>query len=214
MPRHPRFCPPGVCVHVIQRGNNRQVCFASDGDMKAYAFWLREAASRFNVSIHGWVFMTNHVHLLMTPATEDGISKLMQYLGRHYVRRFNYKYARSGALYEGRFKSCLVQSQFYELACLKYIELYPVRAGMARDPGDYQWSSYRCHAFGANSDLQTPLNSYLALGKDDPSRQTAYRQAINTLTPAELIAKIRHCTDTGLALGSETFRTQIDKLKS
>ena len=176
MPRSARYCPPGVCVHVIQRGNNRQVCFTCDEDMKAYAYWLRDAGARFGVYIHGWVFMTNHVHLLMTPTTTSGISKLMQSLGRRYVRRFNHRYARSGTLFEGRFKSCLVQSRGYELTCLRYIELNPVRAGMVRDPGEYSWSSYHCHAYGVHSEMHTPLNQYLALGLNDLSRQENYRK--------------------------------------
>ena len=98
MPRHPRFCPAGYPVHVIQRGNNRQVVFTSDSDIAAYAHWLKEGASKYEVSIHGWVFMTNHVHLLLTPAHDDSVSKLFQYLGRLYVRFFNFAYARSGTL--------------------------------------------------------------------------------------------------------------------
>ena len=116
MPRNPRQCPPGLPVHVIQRGNNRQVCFASDSDMKAYANWLLDAAAKYDVAIHAWVFMTNHVHLLLTPTSPNAISRCMQYLGRYYVRYFNYRYKRTGTLFEGRFKSNVVQNQKYLLA--------------------------------------------------------------------------------------------------
>ena len=109
MPRNPRFCPAGVPVHAIQRGNNRQVIFASDSDMAAYAHWLEEGAAKFDVAIHGWVLMTNHVHLLLTPGSDQSTSKMFQYLGRLYVRHFNFAYARSGTLFEGRYKSSLVQ---------------------------------------------------------------------------------------------------------
>ena len=97
MPCKRRVCPPGLPVHVVQRGNNRQVCFADQADLKAYAYWLREAADKYSVAIHAWVFMTNHVHLLVTPSSVDGVSRCMQYLGRHYVRRFNYRYRNLGA---------------------------------------------------------------------------------------------------------------------
>ena len=117
MPRQARKCPPGLPVHVIQRGNNRQVCFASDADLKAYANWLLEASLKFSVNIHAWVFMTNHVHLLMTPSCWSGISRTMQYLGRLYVRHFNFTYRRTGTLFEGRFKSSIVQDREYLLAC-------------------------------------------------------------------------------------------------
>jgi putative transposase len=148
MPRRNRDCPPGVAIHVIQRGNNRQICFTEEADIKAYANWLREGAEKYSIAIHAWVFMTNHVHLLMTPSDTHGISGCMQLLGRNYVRYYNYRYRRTGTLFEGRFKSCLVQAQNYLLACQRYIELNPVRAGMVKDPADYLWSSYRAHAFG------------------------------------------------------------------
>ena len=156
MPRRHRLCPPGLPVHVVQRGNNRQVCFASVADMKAYANWLHEGADKFGVDVHAWVFMTNHVHLLLTPHNPDSISRCMQYLGRYYVRYFNYRHRRSGTLFEGRFKSSIVQSRRYLLACQRYIELNPVRAGMVGDPADYTWSSYRAHAFGRTAKMWQP----------------------------------------------------------
>ena len=130
-------------MHVIQRGNNRNTIFTSDADIAAFAHWLYEGSVKFDVDIHGWVFMTNHVHLLMTANHEGGISHLIQYFGRLYVRYFNFNNARTGTLFEGRFKSSLVQEERYFLTCLKYIELNPIRAGLVKDPGDYQWSSYR-----------------------------------------------------------------------
>ena len=148
VPRSRRFCPAGIPVHVIQRGNNRQTLFNSDKDIAAYANWLTEGAIKFDLHVHGCVFMTNHVHLLVTPMQSESVSLLMQFLGRLYVRYFNYSYARSGTLFEGRFRSSLVQEEEYFLACLRYIELNPVRAGMVNDPGDYRWSSYRAHGFG------------------------------------------------------------------
>ena len=136
MPRRRRLCPAGIPVHVIQRGNNGQVFFTSDKDIAAYANWLKEGAIKFDLRVHAWVFMTNHVHLLVTPLQNAAVSRLMQYLGRLYVRYFNYSHARTGTLFEGRFRSSLVQEDEYLSACLRYIELNPVRAGMVGDPGD------------------------------------------------------------------------------
>ncbi|GAA5525253.1 hypothetical protein Maes01_01818 [Microbulbifer aestuariivivens] len=148
MARLPRIAPVGVPQHVIQRGNNRQVCFGCEDDFIAYAGWLRDYAEEYAVEVHAWVFMTNHVHLLVTPLEERAVSKMMQALGRMYVRYFNGAYQRSGTLWEGRYRSCLVQSEDYLLHCYRYIELNPVRAGMVKDPGKYCWSSYGANALG------------------------------------------------------------------
>ena len=214
MPRRPRLCPPGFPVHIIQRGNNRQACFTTDQDVAAYASLLKGAACKYQVAVHGWVFMTNHVHLLVTPQQPNGLSRMMQHLGRHYVRQFNTQYARSGTLFEGRFKSCLVQGERYLLSCLRYIELNPVRAGMVRDPGDYLWSSYRVHAFGSKARLHTAHSCYKSLGTNSQERQHAYRDLVSQALPNETLAKIRHCTNTGLVLGTQAFREQVEKLRS
>ena len=123
MARLPRICLPGIPQNIIQRGNNRQVCFASESDYSAYASWFSESSTKYQVQIHAWVFMTNHVHLLITPTTTDGVSKMMQMMGRHYVRYFNYTYCRTGTLWEGRFKSCVVDAEHYLLICQRYSEL-------------------------------------------------------------------------------------------
>ena len=214
MPRRCRYCPVDFPVHVIQRGNNRQALFTSDADMAAYAHWLGEGSLRFQVDIHGWVFMTNHVHLLMTPRVDNAVSRLMQSMGRRYVGHFNYSYARSGTLFEGRFRSCLVQQDRYFLTCLRYIELNPVRAGMVRDPGDYRWSSYRAHAFGAPVKFWQPHELYLSLAPDPAERKNAWRTQVAQALDIDIIAKIRHCTNTGLVLGTEKFRDQVAALRS
>jgi putative transposase len=212
MPRLSRKCPPGLPVHVIQRGNNRQACFASEADFKAYANWLLEASLRFGMNIHAWVLMTNHVHLLTTPMMPNAISSSMQYVGRYYVRYFNHRYGRTGTLYEGRFKSSSVQSTNYLLACQRYIELNPVRAGMVDDPADYIWSSYRAHALGANVKMWTPHPEYLAMGATGASRSRAYRKLAGEELSSELISKIRNAANTGLALGNERFRKEVEQL--
>ena len=158
--------------------------------------------------------MTNHIHLLLTPATDKGISRLMQFLGRQYVQAFNFKYARTGTLFEVRFRSTLVQDSNYLLNCIQYIELNPVRAGMTSDPGHYQWSSYKSHAFGRSAKMWTPHPEYLRLGETEPERLQAYRDIISNTLPIEVIQKIRHCLNTGLVLGTEDFRSQVEALRN
>lgn len=212
MPRKCRQCPAGLPVHVVQRGNNRQICFTSDSDIKAYANWLREAAIKYGVAIHAWVFMTNHIHLLVTPKSEDSISKTMQYQGRYYVRYFNYRYRRTGTLFEGRFKSNLVQNQYYFLACQRYIELNPVRAGMVSDPANYKWSSYNAHAFGRAVRMWHPHPEYMALGQTVQERRSEYRKLFSHDLDHTVINDIRHAINTGLVFGNERFRKEVEQL--
>ncbi len=214
MSRRARFCPAGLPVHLIQRGNNRQPIFNCDADLAAYANWLAEGAERFGVSVHGWVFMTNHVHLLATPAHDNSLSRLMQFLGRLYVRRFNYMYKRTGTLFEGRFKTCIVQDDRYLLTCLRYIELNPLRAGMVKDPGDYVWSSFRAHAFGVCPRLWAPHGLYKTLGKNEWQRQQAWRDLVSQTLDVEVLATIRHCVNTGVVLGTESFREKVQRLRN
>ena len=149
MARLPRLIVPGFPHHVIQRGNNRQRIFETQAD---YAFFLelaQEHASQFGVAIHAYVLMPNHIHLLATPQTaQDALPKMMQAVGRRYVRHFNDSHGRTGTLWEGRYKSTLNDSERYLLTCSRYIELNPVRAGMVERPDAYQWSSFRCNADG------------------------------------------------------------------
>jgi putative transposase len=158
--------------------------------------------------------MTNHEHLLVTPSTEHAVSRMMQSLGRHYVGYFNYSYARSGTLFEGRFRSYLVQEDRYFLTCLRYIELNPVRAGMVRDPSDYRWSSYRANGFGVPVKFWKAHGLYLALASNPADRQKAWRQQVREAMDTGTIANIRHCTSTGLVLGTEKFRDQVAALKN
>ena len=156
MARLQRIAPKDIPIHIIQRGNNRQVCFGSDANHAAFAEWLKEYSQKYHVDVHAWVMMTNHVHLLCTPRKENVISQMMQDLGGRYVRYFNYEYKRTGTLWEGRYKSCLIQSDRYLLEVYRYIELNPVRAGIVSNPEHYRWSSYRSNARGNVSDLCTP----------------------------------------------------------
>jgi len=212
MARLPRICLPGITQHVNQRGNNRQACFGSDEDFAAYASWLDEYARQFQVAIHAWVFMTNHVHLLVTPKTGDGISSLMQKLGRRYVRCFNYTYRRSGTLWEGRFKSCVVDADNYLLLCQRYIELNPVSAGMVLSPGDYHWSSYGANGLGRSATFWTPHPLYLSLGQTPTKRSKVYRALFRYEIEQEVLTDIQQSTDKGMALGNERFKEEIERL--
>lgn len=209
MPRRLRLCPPAIPQHIIQRGNNRQICFASDEDCAAYANWLHQAAVKYAVKIHAWVFMTNHVHLLVTPEDETGVSLMMQSLGRQYVRYFNTTYRRSGTLWEGRFKSCLIQTTEYLLHCYRYIELNPVRASMVEHPADYIWSSYRSNAMGIESAMRTPHEEYWRLGKDKEERLRNYQALFATHIEPNILKAIRESLNTGLVLGNDRFKDEL-----
>ena len=208
MARLPRLSVPGIPQHIIQRGNNRQVCFGSDQDFSAYVHWIKESSEKHLIAIHAWVFMTNHVHLLVTPKTETGVSQLMQYLGRYYVQYFNREYRRSCTLWEGRYKSCLVQEAQYLLQCYRYIELNPVRANMVSHPAEYTWSSYAINAQGKESSLQTPHTLYLALGKTAKQRQTAYQGLFTAHLDKETETNIRKATKTEWCWAVSTSKTR------
>ncbi len=212
MPRRLRLCPAGYPLHVVQRGNNRQVCFTGESDLKAYAHWLRESAQRYKVQIHAWVFMTNHVHLLVTPLENMAVARMMQQVGRHYVRYFNHTYQRSGTLWEGRYHSSLIQADRYLLGCMRYIELNPVRAGMVEDPADYSWSSYRVNGIGARSDLATLHAAYIQLGSSKRERLSNYRELFQSQVSTELMQDIRFSLNKGLVLGSDQFQQEVEEL--
>ncbi|MEA3278637.1 MAG: transposase, partial [Pseudomonadota bacterium] len=154
----------------MQRGNNRQAVFFDDNDYRVYLDWLARAAGEHRCSIHAHVLMTNHVHLLMTPADGEALSATLQALGRRYVPYINHSYGRTGTLWEGRFKASPVQQEGYLLTCYRYIELNPVRAGMVHKPEDYPWSSYRANALGEHNPLLSAHGLYLALGANAPER--------------------------------------------
>jgi len=209
MPRRPRVILPNFPLHVIQRGNNRQACFVAEEDCRFYLDWLREYAGKTGCSIHAYVLMTNHVHLLLSSATGDGVGALMKALGQRYVQYVNRTYGRSGTLWEGRFRSCLTQEDRYLLTCQRYIELNPVRAGMVPHPAEYRWSSYRANAQGGENALLTPHSLYLALGADAATRQQAYRELFRFELEPGLVDAIRQATNGNFALGDSRFGEQI-----
>lgn len=214
MARLPRYLLPGQPQHVIQRGNNRQPIFASEDDYRFYYECLMEAARNHGCDIHAYVFMTNHVHLLVTPQTEGGIGKMMQSLGRRYVQYFNYTYHRTGTLWEGRYRATLVDAQRYLLTCYRYIELNPVRAAMVRHPGEYRWSSYRAHAEGRDDPLVTEHCIYQALGRDNAEQRSAYRTLFKSQIEEQTLREIRDTLQKGWVLGSERYKNEIAALVS
>jgi len=209
MARQPRIDLAGIPQHIIQRGNNREACFFAVVDRQRYLKWLCIAAKKYSGLVHAYVLMTNHVHLLATGAEQGSLSRMMQSLGRRYVRYVNSKYRRTGTLWEGRYKSGLVDSDRYLLTCYRYIELNPVRAGFASTPDEYRWSSFHRNARGARDDVVTPHATYLSLGKSDPARQSAYRELFRRPIDDDIEAIRQHVTQ-GKALGSETFRNQVE----
>jgi putative transposase len=210
MPRPRRLNLVGFPQHITHRGNNRQACFFDDQDRLAYLALLNRAARRRGCDIHAYVLMTNHVHILATPSVADGVSRLMQDVGREYVRCVNLKYRRSGTLWEGRFKSSVVESAEYCLACYRYIELNPVRAAIVDKPDQYRWSSYQCNARGQRDELITPHEEWTALGVDRSSRCTAYRVLFDDAPNRSQIDRIRYANRKGLPLGGSSFKAQIE----
>ncbi len=202
---------PGVPLHLIQRGNNRQACFFEEDDYRFYLEWLITYAKDAGCAVHAYVLMTNHVHLLLTPTTAGGAGELMKRLGQRYVQYVNRMYRRSGTLWEGRFRSCLTQEDSYVLGCYRYIELNPVRAGMVGHPGEYRWSSYRANAQG---EMEAGLQAhacYRALGKDKEKRQAAYRELFRTQLDPGLVDQVREATNGNYALGSSRFQEEVGR---
>ena len=209
MARLPRIVVPGQPLHIVQRGNNRQAVFFADADYRRYLEDLREASAANGCAVHAYALMTNHVHLFLTPETEAGLSRLMQALGRRYVRYVNGAYRRSGTLWEGRFKSALVDSESYLLTCYRYIELNPVRAGMVAAPEDYRWSSHGANALGLSDAALVPHEVYRRLGATDAARCAAYRALFQRYLDDSAVNVLRAETELCGVAGSERFKEQI-----
>jgi putative transposase len=196
---------------VIQRGNNKQLIFATAADYRRLLDLLEENARKFDVAVHAYVLMSNHFHLLATPQTLEGLPKMMQAVGRSYVRYFNDTQKRSGTLWEGRYKSTLIQTDRYLLACMAYIDLNPVRAGLVAQPQDYPWSSHS-HYLGVRVDrLITPHALYWELGNTPFAREAAYAELVQSgISPVQQAA-ITQATLSGWALGEADFVADLQK---
>ncbi len=212
MPRRPRIHLPGLPIHLVQRGHNREACFFSDEDFLAYREWLGEALKKSGCALHAYVLMTNHVHLLLTPPSSQAVSQLVMSLGRRYVQYINKTYKRTGTLWDSRYKSSLVHADDYLLLCQRYIELNPVRAGMVDDPAQYRWSSYRANGLGQSEDLLTPHAVYLGIDRNNEKRQAAYRALFRSELEHEALADIRLALNQEQPLGSGHFLDQVERM--
>ena len=210
MARRARFRLPGYPQHVVQRGNDRQDCFFAERDYRFYLSCLAKGSRLLGCDVHAYVLMTNHVHLLITPITPDGISRLMQTLGRRYVKMINSRYQRTGTLWEGRYKATLVDTDEYLLACYRYIELNPVRAGLVSDPSLYPWSSFGAHVGNRQSPVIRDHSVFLRLGENETSRSRAYLRLFESELTEEIVCKIREATKKSRPLGNREFEAGID----
>lgn len=212
MARKPRFNLPGIPQHVIQRGNNREPCFYSKDDYYHYLHILEDAADKNDCAVHAYVLMTNHVHLLVTPFKEFGVSHMMQDIGRKYVRYINRQYKRSGTLWEGRYKASLIDSNNYLLTCMRYIELNPVRALMVEHPSQYQWSSYRVNAVDELSSFISYHPVYELLASDNEPRQYRYRELFGNNIDYDQLHNIRQTLNQEMVLGRDDFKLKIEQM--
>lgn len=212
MARLPRIDVPDLPQHVIQRGNNRAACFFHDDDYRFYLQALRRAAQKYQCQVHAYVLMTNHVHLLMTGRRAGAMSSLMQSVGRRYVRYVNQTYHRTGTLWEGRFKSSIIESDGYLLTCYRYIELNPVRAGLVMEPGAYPWSSYAHHGQGQCDDLIEDHELYMTLGPTANARCEAYRSLCGEDIHTTDLGAIRDHVNKCRVLGSSRFQSEIESM--
>ncbi len=210
MPRLQRIMAAGFPQHVVQRGNNREACFFAEADYLAYLHWLERAARTYRVAIHAYVLMRNHVHLLATSGLEGGISRMMQYLGRHYVQYVNKTYRRSGTLWERRFHASVVESEAYLLTLQRFIELNPVRASLVKVPEQYPWSSARDHLGPTASALIVDHDVYLRLGTSREERVGAYAGLMREPLGEQALSQIRSAARQGCVLGSDEFKDQIE----
>ena len=211
MARLPRSDLAGIPQHIVQRGNNRLPCFLDDDDRQRYLQCLRSALTRFGCQLHAYVLMDNHTHLLLTPSESGAVSRLMHTFSRNYVGMFNQRHGRTGTLWEGRYKSCLVDTEGYFLACSRYIELNPVRAWMVPEPGDYAWSSFQGNVGERSDPLLVPHPQYLALGADVASRANRYRALFSEVLSDKRLAEIRCYLQQQKALGSDRFRAWVEE---
>jgi len=212
MARLPRIYVKNQPQHIIQRGNNRERIFVDKQDYLFYLKCLQDAVKTHKLNIHAYVLMTNHIHLLASPQQENSIGKVMQSIGRRYVQYFNYRYERTGTLWEGRYKATLIDSEQYLLICMRYIELNPVRANMVSHPKEYPWSSYSCNASGDSGEYLKPHQVYRQLGEEPGEREKAYRALFRNHLSSKTIEDIRSATNKAWVLGADRFRRKMEKL--
>jgi putative transposase len=209
MARLPRLILPDQPHHVIQRGNDRQLIFREPEDYQRFLGWLRESSREFGVAIHAYVLMPNHLHLLATPSESTSLALTMQRLGRFYVPWFNHKYARFGGLFQGRFRTSLIDSERYFMICSRYIELNPVRARLVEEPAAYPWSSYAHHAGVRHDPLVTDHALYWKLGNTPFQREAAYIDMVDMAIAPDELTTINQAVLKGWPLGSNDFKSTL-----
>ena len=212
MPRKPRFNLIGIPQHIVQRGNNREPCFYAEEDYRRYLDDLYKCAKKYDCRVHAYVLMTNHVHILATPMSDHSVSEMMQALGRRFVYYMNKTYKRTGTLWEGRFKSSLVDSDYYLLTCMRYIELNPVRASMVDHPSEYLWSSYQANANGVENLLIDCHPLYMELGCSLELRLHAYRELFRNHIDYDTLHDIRMALNHELVFGRSYFKDKIEEI--
>lgn len=211
MARLARVTVPGYPYHIIQRGNNRQIVFASVADRQVLLDLLLEGAGKFGVAVHAYVLMDNHFHLLATPQAANSLSLMMQSVGRRYVRYFNDRQRRTGTLWEGRYKSALIQTDRYLLACMVYFDLNPVRAGLVAQAQEYAWSSHGHYAGLRIDKLVSPHALLWELGNTPFARESSYRELVQAGVTAQQQAALTQSVMSGWALGDPDFVEGLQK---
>lgn len=209
MARLARLTLAGVPHHVVLRGNNRQAIFFTAQDYALMHRLLVEQARAQAVEVHAYVFMPNHLHLLLTPQRAESLPLFMQAVGRSYVRSFNLRHGRSGTLWEGRYRCALLQASRYLLPCMAYLDWHPVRQQLASQPAQYPWSSCAHHSGLRSDPLVTPHPLYWALGNTPFAREAAYAQCVHHDAPAALRAQLLDSALSGWALGDAEFTAQL-----
>jgi putative transposase len=209
MARLPRLTVTGYPHHVILRGNNRQDIFKTTADYQRMLSLLEEHGRVQGVDVHAYVLMGNHLHLLLTPQQDQALPKMMQAVGRSYVQTFNKVHGRTGTLWEGRYRSTLIQTDRYLLACMVYIDLNPVRAHLVAQPQDYPWSSHLHYTGRKNDRLITPHALYWTLGNTPFAREAAYAELVHAGVTQDQQGALTDATLTGWALGDDAFVTDL-----
>jgi len=212
MARLPRYTITNQTQHIIQQGRDEQQIFFQEQDYQYFHDCLEAAAYNYDLRIHAYVLMPDHVHVLATPGASDSVSRTVQSVGRNYVQYYNECYNGSGTLWEGRYRATVLDEKEFLLTCSRYIELNPVRAGLVKHPRDYRWSSYAHNAMSLKDEMLSAHREYKKLGSDNKQRAAAYRALFKKKLSAETIALITESTIKGWALGNAKFAHRIEKL--
>ncbi|WKD50013.1 transposase [Microbulbifer spongiae] len=212
MPRLPRLNLRDIPQHIVQVGHNNLPCFFDEEDYQYYLISLRNAADQYHVDVHAYVLLPNMIQIIATPRIPDGISSVMQSLGRRYVQFVNHRYKRSGTLWRGRYKSSLIDSEAYLLTCYRYVELRPLYLGLADSLGNYPWSSFNHHVNTKRDNLICDHHLYLALGENPQARAQAYRKLFRYSFDRRLLDYIAETIKLGHVLGGDTFKEKIEQI--